>query len=76
MVNGTSDNTCPACGASPEEHDDRACPKTGTPGVVQRGRRGRRPKVVHKDYVDVPLDEGGPWDTSGTLHRVDGWPAR
>ena len=37
----TTKPSCPACGgppASSEDHDDRACPLTRTPGVVQRGR--------------------------------------
>ena len=59
---------------SSEDHDDRACPLTRTPGVIQRGRFAPRRK--RPDFVDVPLDEDGPWDTGGSLFNVDGWPER
>ena len=71
----TAPGCCPACGGPPvssEDHDDRACPLTRTPGMVQRGRfvpRRRRP-----DFVDVPLDEGDRWDTGAVWCHVDGWP--
>ena len=71
----TTKPSCPGCGGPPapsEDHDDRACPLTRTPGQVQRGRfapRRRRP-----DFVDVPLDEDDPWDTAAILFNVDGWP--
>jgi hypothetical protein len=58
----------PACGgppASSDDHDDRTCPLTRTPGLIQRGRFAPRRK--RPDFVDVPLDEDGPWDTGGSL---------
>jgi hypothetical protein len=77
MTTANTQPCCPACGgppASSEEHDDRGCPLTRTPGLVQRG--GRTPRQRRPDSVDVPLDEADPWDTSGSLFRVDGWPTR
>jgi hypothetical protein len=71
----TTEPGCPACGgplASSEDHDDRACPLTRTPGQVQRGRFAPRRK--RPDFDNVPLDEDDPWDTAAILFNVDGWP--
>lgn len=75
LANVSDKPGCPACGGPPvssADHDDRTCPLTRTPGLVQRGRFAPRPK--RPDFVNVPLDEVDPWDTTATLFNVDGWP--